>query len=144
MKSRLGELEASYGARGGVTYRIELWHDGLKKHRVIKGAEDEIVLRKAQMQVDDWESKWHQVSTREAERRSKDGQKKLASDLSIEAERDLECLRNILHHTLSINDAIDWNTLIDHSEFPERRPQKPQIPKGRNRQKCRRSLNRRT
>ena len=128
MTTRVGELEVSYGARGGTTYRIELWHDGLKKHRVVKGSDFEIVQRKAGLQVDDWEEKWRQAQDRETERRSKEGNKKLAADHSTEAQRELDRLSSVLGHTLKVNDAIDWEQLKDKSKFPEPKPSKSKTP----------------
>ena len=58
MKVRFSEVEVAYSARGNPTYRVEIWHDGLKKHRLIRGAELEVVERKAQLQAEDWQSKW--------------------------------------------------------------------------------------
>ena len=65
MTTRVGELEVLYSARGTESFSIELWHDGLKKHRVIKGSEVEIVQRKASLQVQDWEEKWQQAQSKE-------------------------------------------------------------------------------
>jgi restriction system protein len=117
------------------TYRLELWHDELKKHRLIKGSEQEIVQRKAALQVAEWEERWSQVHAREQERRQKDNQKehqearkRLASERTTEAQQELQRLSNILRHTLAVNDAIDWETLKDTSPFPESKPAKPQSP----------------
>jgi restriction system protein len=117
------------------TYRVEIWHDGLKKHRVIKGSEPEIVQRKAEMQVAEWDEKWSQAEARERDRRDKEGQKrqqeankKLAAERTIEAQRELDRLNSVLRQTLEVNDAIDWEQLKDKSDFPEPRPSKPQAP----------------
>ena len=68
MKVRFSELEETYSARGNPTYRIEIWHDGLKKHRQIKSTELEVVERKTQLQAEEWESKWEAVKVKEAAR----------------------------------------------------------------------------
>lgn len=135
MATRIGELEVSYGARGGASYRIELWHEGLKKHRVIKGSEAEIVHRKASLQVEDWDKKWREAEAREQERRSKEGikrqqetNKKLAADRTTEAQNELERLKRVLEHTLTVDDAIDWDLLKDMTEFPEAKPTQAMLP----------------
>ena len=68
MKVRFSELEETYSARRNPTYRIEIWHDGLKKHRQIKSTELEVVERKTQLQAEEWESKWEAVKVKEAAR----------------------------------------------------------------------------
>ncbi len=135
MKTRIGQLEVTRSARGVPSYRLELWHDGLKKHRLIKGAQREVVQRKAQIQVAEWEAKWFQTESREQARQSKEGEKRqkeankqFAAELSAEAQRELDRLANILRHTLGVNDAVDWDRLKDHSDFPEPKPTKPLAP----------------
>lgn len=132
MTSRVGQLEVTYGSRGTPTYRVELWHDGLKKHRLIKSSEAAIVRRKAEIQVADWEEQWSQAQARESGRRDKEGQKrqleankKLAAERTLEAQRELDRLSSILGQTLKVNDAIDWERLKDNSGFAEPRPSKP-------------------
>ncbi len=135
MTTRLGQLEVSYSVRGTPTYRVEIWHDGLKKHRVIKSSEPEVVQRKAQMQVAEWDAKWSQAEALERDRRDKLGQKRqqetnkrLAAERTAEAQRELTKLSGLLRHTLDVNDAIDWEQLKDKSEFAEPRPSKPPAP----------------
>jgi restriction system protein len=136
MATRVGKLEVFYSSRGIPTYSVELWHDGLKKHRLIKGSDNAIVRRKADLQAAEWEEKWTQVSARDQDRRDKEGQKRqqeankrLAAERTAEAQRELDRLRSVLRHTLEVNDAINWDDLKDRSEFPERPPAKPQLPK---------------
>lgn len=135
MKTRIGRLEVSYSARGVPTYSIELWHDGLKKHRFIKGAEKAVVSRKAQIQGDDWGKKWTFVEAREKGRIDKNNQRKeqefnknLAMQRTEETLGELNRLGNILKETLEVDDAINWNDLKDESEFPEPKPPKPLRP----------------
>lgn len=133
MTTRVGQLEVSYSVRGMPTYRVEIWHDGLKKHRVIKGSEPEVVQRKAEMQVAEWDEKWSQAEARERDRCDKEGQKrqqeankKLAAERTMEAQRELDRLNSVLRQTLEVNDAIEWEQLKDKSDFPEPRPSKRQ------------------
>jgi restriction system protein len=135
MRTRSGPLEVSYNTRGVPTYRLELWHDELKKHRVITGAGREIVQRKATLQMEDWEERWSQVHAREQERRQKGNQKehqearkRLAFERTEVAQQELQMLSKILRHTLDVNDAIDWETLKDTLAFLESKPVKPHPP----------------
>ena len=128
MDVRFGEIEISESQRGNRTYRIELWHDGLKKHRLIRGSEFDVVQRKAQLQADDWTKRWEDIQARDAARTTREEKKALASKLTAEAQATLEGLDRTLNHTLSIDDTIDWEQLKDTSKFPERRPVKPREP----------------
>jgi restriction system protein len=129
METRIGGMEVSYTSRGACTYRLELWHDGLKKHRVIKGNDASIVERKARLQVNDWAGKWAAAQDREALRQERtqkkehqESQKALAAERTAEAQAAFAALENILAHTLGADDTIDWETLNDRSDFPELRP----------------------
>ena len=125
METRMGPMRESYNSRGIPSYSMELWHDGLKKHRLIKGSEYAVVLRKAEIQRSEWASQWDQLTVRVKDRSNKENKKKLASDKTEEAQQNLETLTKILSRTLSINDAIDWEKLKDHSEFHEPPPSEP-------------------
>ena len=135
MQVRFGAVEVSYSARGIPTYSIEIWHDGLKKHRQIKGSEHDVVERKAILQAEEWESKWEVATAKEAEREERakrkqyqDDQKALASKRTIEAKANLEKLEKTLEHALSIDKVVVWEELKDSSPFPEPPPEEPSFP----------------
>ena len=135
MQVRFGEVDVSYSARGNPTYRVEIWHDGLKKHRQIRGSELEVVERKAQLQAEEWESKWEVVKAKEAAQEAQadkklyqEAQKELAREQTIEARENLEILEQTLEHTLSIDDDVDWEQLKDTRPFPEPQPEEPMAP----------------
>ena len=121
MLTRLGQLTVSHSTRGKATYSLELWHDGLKKHRLIRGEGEAIVRRKAQIQIDEWEAKWS-IS---------DGRHRGISDAATrtaEAQQELDRLSTILKHTLSIDDAIEWERLKDREPFSEPKPISGTLP----------------
>jgi len=129
METRFGNIEVSYTTRGIATYRLEMWHDGLKKHRVIKGNDSQIIERKARLQAYDWMEKWliteNKNLMREVKNQKKEyleSQKDLAAERTSEAQSNFASLQNILNHTLTVNDAIDWENLKDHAEFSEPSP----------------------
>lgn len=72
MRSQMTQMQVRYSARGIPSYRLEVWHDGLRKHREIKGADAAVVARKAELQMVEWDTKWAQESQRRAERNSKE------------------------------------------------------------------------
>lgn len=132
MSTRVGDFEVSYSSRGNPTYRLEMWHDDLKKHRVITGNDAKVVQRKAQLQEQDWEEKWAVMLEREARRKERDNKKQYqderkqtAVERTREALEELNRLEKTLLHTLDVDDTIDWPSLKDISEFPEPPPSRP-------------------
>lgn len=129
MKTRLGQLSVRYSARGIPTYTLELWHDGLKKHRLIRGESESIVKLKASLQIEEWEERWGVVNAREQERsqkaagkRQQEERKALASEQTAEAQKELDVLSSLLKATLSVDDTINWESLKDKSTFSEKEP----------------------
>lgn len=135
MDTRVGQLKVSYTARGLTRYEMEMWHDGLKKHRVIRGDDGDIVRRKAQLQATEWSDAWAIAETKEQDRAKKlagkqhqEERKLLASERSDEAQQELDSLSSILKFTLSVNDAVDWEALKDRAVYSEPKPRQPQPP----------------
>lgn len=76
METKVGQVKISRSARGIPSYSIELLHDGLNKHRLIKGREEAVVRRKAEIQIAEWEEKWVLAVAREKERLDKENKKR--------------------------------------------------------------------
>ncbi len=121
MEVRFSEPKVSYSKRGNPTYRVELWHDGLNKHRLIRGSESDVVQRKARLQADEWTRRWDAAQARETARTT-------AVERTAEARANLDALSGTLAHTLSIDDTIDWEQLKEKSHFAEKRPSRPPKP----------------
>lgn len=123
MYTRIGQLETLYSARGIPSYRIELWHDGLNKHRLIKGSESGVVQHKARLQTDEWDKKWADVYARENDRQIRQTGKTMAALRTEEALAELDRLGNVLKQALDVDTALDWDALKDTTEFSEPRPE---------------------
>lgn len=54
MGAHSGQLEKTYNARGTASYRLEIWHDELNKHRLIIGPDPVLVQYKATWQLNEW------------------------------------------------------------------------------------------
>jgi restriction system protein len=122
MATRVGTLQVSYSARGIPSFSIELWHDELKKHRLIRGPEANVVQKKTELQVAEWDEKWTDLKNRISYWQKKEAQKLEAQFRSVEAKKELDRLCQILHQTLIVNDVIDWEKLKEASPFPEPKP----------------------
>jgi len=132
-------------------WETEVRHEGLGKYRHIRGSEQYVVEQKAAAQKLQWEEQWQRkqeidrrgkereraanqkISEREQNalekarqkeesQRYKDERKQEALNRDKEAKDAIDTLKNILNHTLNVNDAIDWEKLKDTSKFIEPLP----------------------
>lgn len=135
MMTRFGRIETKFSARGIPSYSLEIWHDGLKKHRVIKGDCQFIIDSKARLQAEEWDQRWEVVSERERQRadraackRMAEESKELALKQTMAAQAELDALSNILKATLNVDDAIDWESLKNKTPFSEKGPGPLKLP----------------
>ncbi len=111
----------------GVPYAHVLY-PRLRKHRVISGNSRDILERLAQNQLADWaklEAEKERARQRKAERVSG---LEAAAERTKEAQQAIAEAEGILAHTLTIDDAIDWDQLKDRTPFDRPRPQLPPLP----------------
>lgn len=119
-------------------YEIEVTHSNLNKYRHIRGTDRRIVEQKAAAQRREWDAMWEKKvqserkrKDREKEIQTKEAKKNLAIQLTEDAKKIILDLQQTLKHTLSINDKIQWESLLDNSQFSEPKPKAPkaiQIP----------------
>jgi restriction system protein len=135
METRIGRLDVNHSARGNPTYTLNLWHDGLKKHRLIRGDNQSIVQLKTQLQVGEWERKWAEMSSRQLQRneralgkRQQEKRKAEAQDRTSDAQHELELLATLLKATLTVDDKVKWASLKDKSAFVESKPKARKPP----------------
>ncbi|WP_330114891.1 restriction endonuclease [Pseudomonas sp. JS3066] len=129
MQTRIGTLYEKVSPRGISSYSLELWHDGLNKHRMIRGESVAIVRMKASLQVDEWDQRWQVLEERRRQKADKDANrlqqeenKAEAAERTLEAQQELEGLAGILRATIDVDDTLDWDSLKDRTPFPEAKP----------------------
>lgn len=114
-----------------MAYRKNYWsidvsHKGLGKYRHIQGEDEVVVNQKADAQWAIWEGQWqrklalnlHKQANEQRNHTKKSGISE-AEALSLEAQTAIEKIESILHHTLGVNDEIDWNALKVRKKFRE-------------------------
>jgi restriction system protein len=121
MKSEQGKLEVTYTSRGLRRYQLEIRHQGLGKFQIIRGDNHYIVEQKARATRVQWDQMWDKKQQIEEK-------KNLASEQSAEAQVALAALEATLAHTLNLNDAVDWKSLKNHSDYPVPKPKKLKLP----------------
>ena len=103
-------------------YYIDVRHEGLHAFRRVSGRDPYVVQQKADVQLANWNTKWQKLQNRESLLRSKEEKRDEATRLTAEAQEALKCLEDILLHTLSVNDVVDWQLLKDRTGFPKPKP----------------------
>ena len=110
-------------------WQIEIRHDGLGKYRMVRGYDREVVARMAVAQQAAWDEMWERKQerdSRDAERQQRKMDREAgvaeAAERTEQARSELEALEGLLAHTLSINDAVDWESLKDRTPFSRPRP----------------------
>ncbi len=124
----IGEAQAHYNTAYTriLKYSLEMYHEGLNEHKIISAPEIDMLENKATLQVQKWNDKWTTISLRKQKLDEKEVNYEEAKTRTDEAIKLLEDIDNILIHTLSIDDTVDWNTLKKKDKFPEAPPPKPE------------------
>lgn len=119
---KVGELTVSYSRSGIPTYRVEIWHEGLNRHRIVRGSEISELENKASLLATDWASRWTAIQERE------DG-KEQAAKRTEEAQEAIKALEHTLLDALTRNPRFRWEDLKDEQPFSTPSPKEPTRPK---------------
>lgn len=112
----LGRLTARWSARGDriLRYYLDVRHTKMNLHRELSAPELFILQSKADALIASWDEKFSEFQVRQ---RVYSGQQ-AADDLTATALAKLGSLQRILAHTLTVDDAVDWEALKDRSAYP--------------------------
>jgi len=123
----VGRAQANWNVSGTrvLKYTVEMSHRGLNEHKVLSAPDMDILQNKANVQARKWNEAWEIVEQRKNNEKEKEASIEQASILTQEAENSLRIIENILIHTLSIDDAVDWEKLKRFDDFSETKPVKP-------------------
>jgi restriction system protein len=123
-----GNVQAHYSARGDriLKFSIELYHKGLMEHRLVSAPDEEILKNKVEFQCIKWEEKWNSLEEKRLKQEEKEANLEEAELRTDEAQNAITDIENILKHTLTIDDTIDWKSLKNHEEFSDLEPTKPE------------------
>lgn len=115
-----------------MIWEIEVQHEGLNKYRHIRGYDKYVVEQKAAAQRLAWDEMWERKQAADSKRisremtiRNKEEKKELAVTRTEEAQQKIDELESILSHTLSVDDTVDWASLMDRKPFPKKKPSRP-------------------
>ena len=135
METRQGPIQVVHSARGIPKYSLELWHDGLKKHKIIRDGDRGIVRRKAEIQAAEWSERWLVVDGKNREQTERisgkahlEKRKASALVLTEEAQKELENLSSLLTSAIASKRAAKWDDLKDKTKFAEPQPAQGIVP----------------
>ena len=113
---RISKATERLTATGRVSgYQVEVWHDGLNEHRVLSDRDIGVLENKLNAQLNRWDEKYEKHLEREERAARREAGLSAAEAATREAQQALEACRNILGHTLDVDDRVDWDSLKNHS-----------------------------
>ena len=111
----IGKLRARYSAAGDriLRYYIDFRHHALNLYKELSATE----LSALQVKVDTLMIDWDRRYKRFLEKEHLAASREQAAEMTLDAEMRRDRLRATLIATLDVNDAVDWDSLKDKSEF---------------------------
>jgi restriction system protein len=121
----VGKAEAHYSTHYSriLKYTVEMYHKGLREHKLLSAPEIDILQNKVNLQVEKWVEKWDKIDSKRIQNEKKEVNIEEANEQTEDAQASLQKIENLLIHTLTIDDTIDWNKLKSHKKFIEINPQ---------------------
>lgn len=104
------------------TWREEVWHTGLGKHRIIRGSNFEEVQRKAAAQYRAWDEEWTRRCAREAAQSHKRRMQETANQRTKAAQHEIRLCQIILKQNLEKTFSFSWT-----AGFSESAPSEPSL-----------------
>ncbi len=115
-------IETRFTQRGLISgYDMIIRHKGLVETRHIFGRDLDLFAAKINNLGAIWTKKW----IKEQKTRSNEASKEEAARITQEAQALNRQLSTLLEHTLEVDDAINFESLKDKTEFPQKKPRKP-------------------
>ncbi len=124
---KLGKAQAHYNTSHSriLKYSMEMYHEGLKEPKLVTAPEIDMLENKVNFQAQKWVEKWGKLESKRRITGEKEANLEEAKTRSEEARNALEQIDNLLIHTLSIDDTVDWESLKKKESFSEIKPSKP-------------------
>lgn len=108
-----------------LKYVLEMSHKGLNEQKILSAPDIDILQNKAQIQADRWEEKWNIREDKRKMQEALESSAEKALKKTMDAANALSVIENLLTHTLSLDDTVDWNQLKRNDKFSLKSPSKP-------------------
>ncbi len=119
---QVGQAQAYRNVSGTrvLKYTVEMFHKGLNEHKLLSAPELDMLQNKANLQAQKWTEKWNLIESRRRISEQKEANIDEATSKTEEAIEALKQIDNLLVHTLSVNDAVDWEKLKKKDKYSEK------------------------
>lgn len=116
-----GQVQACGNVSGTriLKYTVEMYHNGLKEHKLISAPEKDMLQNKANLQAQKWTEKWERIESKRRINAKKEANIEKANSRTEAAINSLKQIDSILTHTLSIDDRVDWECLKKKEKYPK-------------------------
>jgi restriction system protein len=124
---KIGHVEEHWNASFTriLKYSVEMYDEGLKEHKIVSAPELDILENKIDLQVQKWNEKWEKIVAKQRAEAEKISSIEEADKRTEEAQEAVRTIDQLLLHTLSVDDTVNWEVLKRYDEFPEKCPDKP-------------------
>ena len=131
---RTGSIQPHWSAKADriLKFTVEIYHKGLKEHKILSAPEEDILENKIGLQTKKWKEKWERLESKRRNFQEKEANINEANERTNTAIKELEDVENILVHTLSIDNKVDWEKLKRNEDFTKPEPKK----NGKKRKNC--------
>ena len=123
-KVDLGQITQHISANGMriLKYSQEMSFPDLNEYKLITAPDQDILQQKVDAQLAKWKEKYTKIITKKLENEERENNIEEAEKQTKEAQKALKLIDDLLIHTLSIDDAVDWEQLKNHRKFDENNP----------------------
>ncbi|MGE0133412.1 MAG: restriction endonuclease [Blastocatellales bacterium] len=108
-----------------LKYSVEMTHSGLNEHKLVSAPAIDMLQNKVLLQAQKWDEKWTVIEARIKAKEFKEASVEEAKYRTEAALREIDNVDNILIHTLSVNDVVDWDKLKKKEKYPLEMPREP-------------------
>ena len=108
-----------------LKYAVDIYHEGLMEHKTLSAKDIDMLDDKLDIQIQKWQDRWNFKVSKTEVKKEKEANAEEALIKTDEAKNAIFQIENILFHTLSVDDRIDWDSLKDTEPFPKKMPPEP-------------------
>lgn len=125
---QIGQIQEQWNASNTkiLNYSVRIYHQGLNEHKLISSKDMYILQDKVEIESNKLNEKWEKIEEKRKIQQEKEANQEKAKTRTKEAQKELQQIENLLLHTLSIDNTVNWDNLKKKEEFNVPKPSKPE------------------